>query len=150
MALSSPTIQPIVVHQSTVSISPPTSPITTAPSTLTSHFVQALHDYLPSSSINDESVSCLFFRKGTIIEVFNRDDSGWWDGQCGNVRGWFPSNYVGRIGELKRQSADFEDDYSNEELEIWHQKMNQQLSEPSIVPLEIVDTKVTSKLLNLY
>lgn len=120
MALPSP-IQPVVQQ----SVSPPTSPLTSAPSTLTSHFVQALHDYLPSSSTTDESVSCLFFKKGTIIEVFNRDDSGWWDGQCGNVRGWFPSNYVGRIGELKRQSADFEDDNSNEELELWHQKMNQ-------------------------
>lgn len=120
MALPSP-IQPVVQQ----SISPPTSPLMSAPSTLTSHFVQALHDYLPSSSTTDESVSCLFFKKGTIIEVFNRDDSGWWDGQCGNVRGWFPSNYVGRIGELKRQSADFEDDNSNEELELWHQKMNQ-------------------------
>ncbi|KAI9486062.1 MAG: SH3 domain-containing protein, partial [Benjaminiella poitrasii] len=57
-------------------------------------FVQALHDYLPSSVSPDEAVSCLFFKKGAIIEVFNRDDSGWWDGQCGNVRGWFPSNYV--------------------------------------------------------
>ncbi|KAI8979667.1 ras guanine nucleotide exchange factor domain-containing protein [Mycotypha africana] len=92
---------------------------------MTSHFVQALHDYLPSSVTTEESASCLFFKKGAIIEVFNKDDSGWWDGQCGDVRGWFPSNYVGRIGELKRQNADFEDNYYNEDLELWHHKMNQ-------------------------
>ena len=111
-----------------ISLSPPTSPLSP---TMTSHFVQALHDYLPSSSAaTDDSVSCLFFKKGTIIEVFNRDGSGWWDGQCGNVRGWFPSNYVGRLGELKRHSADFEDDYRDEELQLWQQKMyDQQLKQ---------------------
>ncbi|ORE18097.1 ras GEF [Rhizopus microsporus] len=100
------------------SLSPPTSPIV---STHTSHFVQALHDYLPSSApITDEPVTCLFFKKGSIIEVFNRDDSGWWDGQCGDIRGWFPSNYVGRIGEAKRSSIDFEPE--NDELIHWQQE----------------------------
>lgn len=134
-----------IMNQSTISMSPPTSPLTPiAPSTLTSHFVQALHDYLPSSSSTDDSVTCLFFKKGSIIEVFNRDDSGWWDGQSGEVRGWFPSNYVGRIGELKRQSADFEDDYSSstEELELWHQKMNHVNSS---VSLDIDNTKVPKR-----
>ncbi|KAI8049329.1 ras guanine nucleotide exchange factor domain-containing protein [Thamnidium elegans] len=132
-----------IMNQSTISMSPPTSPLTPiVPSTLTSHFVQALHDYLPSSSSTDDSVTCLFFKKGSIIEVFNRDDSGWWDGQSGDVRGWFPSNYVGRIGELKRQSADFEDDYSStEELELWHQKMNHVNSS---VSLDIDNTKISS------
>jgi hypothetical protein len=145
MASPSTESQPIT-NQSPTSLSPPTSPLILEPSTFTSHFVQALHDYLPSSSSTDESVSCLFFKKGSIIEVFNRDDSGWWDGQCGDVRGWFPSNYVGRIGELKRQSADFEDDYSTEELEIWHQKMNHHVTkqqEPSTVSLDEYNTKVT-------
>ncbi|KAK4512532.1 uncharacterized protein ATC70_003234 [Mucor velutinosus] len=129
------------------SLSPPTSPIASSPSpsTLTSHFVQALHDYLPSSvNSTDESVCCLFFKKGSIIEVFNRDDSGWWDGQCGDVRGWFPSNYVGRIGELKRSSADFEDDYSSEELEQWHQRMNHHVNSTSTVSLEEYSTKVST------
>ncbi|KAI9278025.1 ras guanine nucleotide exchange factor domain-containing protein [Sporodiniella umbellata] len=97
------------------SISPPTSPVI---STFTSHFVQALHDYLPSSApVTDEAVTCLFFKKGSIIEVLNRDHSGWWDGQCGNIRGWFPSNYVGRIGEARRDSVDSEQD--NGEFALW-------------------------------
>lgn len=138
---------------SPTSLSPPTSPLTSShpPSTLTSHFVQALHDYLPSSANNtDDSVSCLFFKKGTIIEVFNRDDSGWWDGQCADVRGWFPSNYVGRIGELKRSSADFEDDYTNEELELWHQKMNHHVNNTSTVSLDEYSTKVAISLKLMY
>ena len=107
----------LYIHDMT-SLSPPTSPIV---STHTSHFVQALHDYLPSSApITDEPVTCLFFKKGSIIEVFNRDDSGWWDGQCGDIRGWFPSNYVGRIGEAKRSSIDFEPE--NDELIHWQQE----------------------------
>lgn len=28
------------------------------------------------------------------MEVVNRLESGWWDGFLGEVRGWFPSNYV--------------------------------------------------------
>jgi hypothetical protein len=132
------------------SLSPPSSPLSPTPSTMNSHFVQALHDYLPSSVCTDESVSCLFFKKGSIIEVFNRDDSGWWDGQCGEVRGWFPSNYVGRIGELKRQSADFEDDSSNDELEMWHQRMKTHNNNTSTVSLEDHSTKVTSKNVFFY
>lgn len=91
------------------------------PSTLTSHFVQALHNYLPTNAPADQAVSCLFFRKGAIIEVLNRDDSGWWDGSSGGVRGWFPSNYVGRIGEAVRHSADFDDERSQQEYEAWRQ-----------------------------
>lgn len=106
------------------SLSPPTSPLTSAPSSATSHFVQALHDYLPTSAPTEETVSCLYFKKGSIIEVFNRDDSGWWDGQSGDMRGWFPSNYVGRIGDARRISADFDDDYSTEQLELWRQRVN--------------------------
>ncbi|KAG0171525.1 hypothetical protein DFQ28_000878 [Apophysomyces sp. BC1034] len=122
-------ILPPTSPKSPVSLSPPTSlPASprnsTTPSTLTSHFVQALHDYLPSSAPADDAVSCLFFRKGAIIEVFNRDSSGWWDGLSGDVRGWFPSNYVGRIGEAVRQSADFEDEESQEEFEAWRQHVN--------------------------
>ncbi|ORZ02341.1 ras guanine nucleotide exchange factor domain-containing protein [Syncephalastrum racemosum] len=102
----------------------PSSPRNTSPpepSTLTSHFVQALHNYLPTNAPADQAVSCLFFRKGAIIEVLNRDDSGWWDGSSGGVRGWFPSNYVGRIGEAVRHSADFDDEQSQQEYEAWRQ-----------------------------
>lgn len=98
--------------------SSPRNVISQPPSTLTSHFVQALHDYLPTNAPADDAVSCLFFRKGDIIEVFNRDSSGWWDGSSGGVRGWFPSNYVGRIGDAVRD-GDFED---QKELEVWQRK----------------------------
>ncbi|KAF2867798.1 SH3 domain-containing protein, partial [Massariosphaeria phaeospora] len=35
----------------------------------------------------------LSFRKGDIIQVITEQDTGWWDGVCKGVRGWFPSNY---------------------------------------------------------
>ncbi|OBZ89132.1 Cell division control protein 25 [Choanephora cucurbitarum] len=124
--------------------SPPNSPVHPIPTSFTSHFVQALHDYLPTSADTNESVSCLFFKKGSIIEVFNRDDSGWWDGQCGDIRGWFPSNYVGRVGELKRQSADFDDEHSNRILELWHQKLNQHINNTSTVSLDEYSTKISA------
>ena len=38
--------------------------------------------------------SQLSFKKGDIIQVISRLDSGWWDGICNGQRGWFPSNYV--------------------------------------------------------
>jgi hypothetical protein len=134
---------------SSTSLASPISPTSPLVSTLTSHFVQALHDYLPSNS-NNQDVSCLFFKKGSIIEVFNRDNSGWWDGQLGGVRGWFPSNYVGRIGEAVRCSADFEDD--DDELELWrqkHQLNNNELNNRHdfVVSLD-ENTKVT--LINLF
>ena len=131
-----------------VSLSPPASlpssprnASTPAPSTLTSHFVQALHDYLPTNAPADEAVSCLFFRKGAIIEVFNRDSSGWWDGLSGGVRGWFPSNYVGRIGEAVRHSADFEDEESQQEWEAWRKHATPVTEEESL----IISDEVTKK-----
>ncbi|KAI9318634.1 hypothetical protein BX666DRAFT_1876822 [Dichotomocladium elegans] len=87
----------------------------------------ALHDYLPINAPADDSVSCLFFRKGAIIEVFNRDSSGWWDGVSNGVRGWFPSNYVGRIGEATRDSADFEDDVSQRQWEAWRDAVHEEI-----------------------
>ncbi|KAI7850568.1 ras guanine nucleotide exchange factor domain-containing protein [Circinella umbellata] len=131
-----------------VSLSPPASlpssprnASTPAPSTLTSHFVQALHDYLPTNAPADEAVSCLFFRKGAIIEVFNRDSSGWWDGLSGGVRGWFPSNYVGRIGEAVRHSADFEDEESQQEWEAWRKHATPVTEEePLIISDQIPET----------
>ena len=53
-----------------------------------SFFCRGLFDYQPD---NDSSLS---FRRGDIIEVFTRLESGWWDGLLGRERGWFPSNYV--------------------------------------------------------
>jgi son of sevenless len=55
---------------------------------LSTFFCRALYDY---QSTDDSSLS---FRKGDIIEVLTRLDSGWWDGLLGDERGWFPSNYV--------------------------------------------------------
>lgn len=128
---SSPKLQ--AVAASSVSLSPPaslpSSPRNTTtppePSTLTSHFVQALHDYLPTNAPADEAVSCLFFRKGAIIEVFNRDSSGWWDGVSNGVRGWFPSNYIGRIGEATRDSTDFDDEESQQQWESWRKAIQE-------------------------
>ncbi|TFY81918.1 hypothetical protein EWM64_g2092 [Hericium alpestre] len=51
-------------------------------------FCRALYDY---QSADDSSLS---FRKGDIIEVLTRLETGWWDGLLGDERGWFPSNYV--------------------------------------------------------
>ncbi|CAO3665949.1 unnamed protein product [Umbelopsis ramanniana] len=94
--------------------SPPPSPLSpTSPpplSTLTSHFVQALHDYIPTNLSAQDASNCLCFSRGNIIEVLGRDDSGWWDGSCNGNRGWFPSNYVGMIGEAVRTET-----YSDEE-----------------------------------
>lgn len=53
-------------------------------------YVQAMHDF---DSVATE-VTCLSFRAGQIIRVFNRHETGWWDGECNGQRGWFPSNYV--------------------------------------------------------
>ncbi|KAF9221669.1 ras GEF [Gyrodon lividus] len=53
-------------------------------------FVMALHDFVPQQ----QNATCLSFRAGQVIRVFNRDASGWWDGELNGQRGWFPSNYV--------------------------------------------------------
>ncbi|EKM79458.1 hypothetical protein AGABI1DRAFT_59094 [Agaricus bisporus var. burnettii JB137-S8] len=55
-----------------------------------SEYAMAMHDYEPQQS----STTCLSFRAGQVIHVFNRDPSGWWDGELEGKRGWFPSNYV--------------------------------------------------------
>jgi hypothetical protein len=51
-------------------------------------YVVALHDFTSSNS------TCLSFAAGQVIKVFNRDMSGWWDGELNGQRGWFPSNYI--------------------------------------------------------
>ncbi|CAO3594261.1 unnamed protein product [Absidia cylindrospora] len=89
-----------------------------------SHFVQALHDFFPTNAPSDNTSACLFFQRGAIIEVYNRDELGWWDGVTDGLRGWFPSNYVGRLGELRRHSADYEDIQDTpqlQEFEAWRQ-----------------------------
>lgn len=51
-------------------------------------FCRTLYDYQ-----NTDPYS-LCFRKGDVVEVLSRLDSGWWDGLLGDQRGWFPSNHV--------------------------------------------------------
>jgi SH3 domain len=55
---------------------------------ITTFFCRAKYDY---QSADDASLS---FRRGDIIEVLTRLETGWWDGLLGEERGWFPSNYV--------------------------------------------------------
>ncbi|PWN45489.1 ras GEF [Ceraceosorus guamensis] len=55
-------------------------------------YVVALHDFASSNA------TCLSFAAGQVIKVFNRDTSGWWDGELEGQRGWFPSNYVDEEG----------------------------------------------------
>ncbi|PWZ00756.1 ras GEF [Testicularia cyperi] len=50
--------------------------------------VVALHDF------SSNNATCLSFQAGQVIKVYNRDPSGWWDGELDGHRGWFPSNYV--------------------------------------------------------
>ncbi|KAI0689051.1 ras guanine nucleotide exchange factor domain-containing protein [Cytidiella melzeri] len=55
-----------------------------------SEYVLAMHDFEPQQP----NVTCLAFKAGQIIRVYNRDPGGWWDGEVDSRRGWFPSNYV--------------------------------------------------------
>ncbi|KAI0345715.1 ras GEF [Trametopsis cervina] len=67
---------------------------------ITTFFCRALYDY----QTND--ASSLSFRRGDIIEVLTRLDSGWWDGLLGpDDRGWFPSNYVAVISDQEAEAA---------------------------------------------
>ena len=60
---------------------------------ITTFFCRAKYDY---QSADDASLS---FRRGDIIEVLTRLETGWWDGLLGEERGWFPSNYVDVISD---------------------------------------------------
>lgn len=59
-------------------------------SSLSHDYVLAMHDFAPEG----RNATCLSFRAGQVIRVFNRDPTGWWDGEIEGRRGWFPSNYV--------------------------------------------------------
>ncbi|KAG0191355.1 hypothetical protein DFQ28_000368 [Apophysomyces sp. BC1034] len=54
-------------------------------------FCREMDDYF--IAVPDEQ-SSLNFEKDEYIDVLNQLDSGWWDGWCNGMRGWFPSNYV--------------------------------------------------------
>lgn len=67
---------------------------------ITTFFCRALYDF------QTDDASSLSFRKGDIIEVLTRLDSGWWDGLLGpDERGWFPSNYVTVISDQEAEAA---------------------------------------------
>ncbi|KAF7977036.1 hypothetical protein HWV62_4796 [Athelia sp. TMB] len=61
----------------------------------------ALYDYTAMDS------SSLTFRRHDVIGVVNKLDTGWWDGFLGDVRGWFPSNYVTTISEEEAEELLF-------------------------------------------
>lgn len=70
--------------------SPIDKPLPSSPGDDPSEYVLAMHDFEPHQA----NVTCLTFKAGQIVRVFNRDPSGWWDGEVDSRRGWFPSNYV--------------------------------------------------------
>ncbi|GAA6048653.1 hypothetical protein JCM3770_002002 [Rhodotorula araucariae] len=63
-------------------------------------FVKALHSFS-----SQQATSCLSFSAGQIIKCYNRDASGWWDGECEGRRGWFPSNYTAIVEEDANTSS---------------------------------------------
>ncbi|XP_022664229.1 protein enhancer of sevenless 2B isoform X2 [Varroa destructor] len=50
--------------------------------------VRAMYDFTP------QEAGELEFRRGEIINVIDRSDSNWWEGEIGNRRGYFPATYV--------------------------------------------------------
>lgn len=50
--------------------------------------VIAMYDYTAN---NEDELS---FSKGQLINVLNKDDADWWQGEINGVTGLFPSNYV--------------------------------------------------------
>lgn len=47
-----------------------------------------MYDYTAN---NEDELS---FSKGQLINVLNKDDADWWQGEINGVTGLFPSNYV--------------------------------------------------------
>lgn len=47
-----------------------------------------MYDYMAN---NEDELS---FSKGQLINVLNKDDADWWQGEISGVTGLFPSNYV--------------------------------------------------------
>jgi hypothetical protein len=62
-------------------------------------FARARYDH------QHDNESYLRFRRGDIIKVLTRLDSGWWDGLLKDKRGRFPSNYVTVISQQKTETA---------------------------------------------
>ncbi|GAC96461.1 hypothetical protein PHSY_004041 [Pseudozyma hubeiensis SY62] len=83
--------------------------------------VVALHDF------NSNNATCLSFQAGQVIKVYNRDPSGWWDGELDGQRGWFPSNYVDQEAVYVSDDAQ-NDSYSYDDS---HQLRNSTTSQTS-------------------
>lgn len=64
-------------------------------------FVQAEHDFLPLGN-----PTYLSFVRGNIIKVYNKDPSGWWDGELEGRRGWFPRSVQEQEVNSRRRTAD--------------------------------------------
>lgn len=64
-------------------------------------FCRALYSYKATDT------SSLSFRRHDVIGVVNKLETGWWDGFLGDVRGWFPSNYVTSISDEEAEELLF-------------------------------------------
>ncbi|XP_077173072.1 intersectin-2 isoform X2 [Paroedura picta] len=60
----------------------------TTPAAISMCQVIAMYDYMAN---NEDELS---FSKGQLINVVNRDDADWWQGEINGMSGLFPSNYV--------------------------------------------------------
>ena len=83
--------------------------------------VVALHDF------NSNNPTCLSFQAGQVIKVYNRDPSGWWDGELDGQRGWFPSNYVDQEAVYVSDDA-HNDSYSYDDSHQLHNSTTSQAS----------------------
>jgi len=96
------------------------------PNYLTGVFCRALYDY------DSTDASSLSFRRGDIIEVLTRLESGWWDGLLNDERGWFPSNYVAIMSEQELEQEDLLRVGSIEHQgQEWVQEVRQEVSGPT-------------------
>lgn len=53
--------------------------------------VQALYAFKGTN--NDE----LWFKKGDLITITQKEEGGWWEGTLGDKTGWFPTNFVKEV-----------------------------------------------------
>src|SRR5882757_3466652 len=99
---------------------------------ITTFFCRAKYDY---QSADDASLS---FRRGDIIEVLTRLETGWWDGLLGEGRGWFPANYVVVISDEEADATLSASEYQQElQRQQQHQHQLQLVSQDDevIIPL---------------
>ncbi|CAJ0917345.1 1483_t:CDS:2 [Entrophospora sp. SA101] len=90
-------------------------------------FVKALYDY------DSTEISGLSFKRNDIIQVINQLDSGWWDGICNGIRGWFPSNYITMV---------------NDKEGLYHLSVNQQIK--TILEESVLEEELKPQLSNIW